>query len=98
VAGSCEYGDEPSGSGATEFCLRVVVVAVVVVAVVVVVVVAMVGLVGGNSSSNSGGWICSFETLVSIYHTTLCNIPKNRHLHTCRHENIKCHILIHVSC
>jgi hypothetical protein len=31
------------------------------------------------------------ETSVSVYQTTLCNIPEDNHLHVRRRENLKSH-------
>jgi hypothetical protein len=37
--------------------------------------------------------VSTSETLVSVYHTTLRNIPEDSHLHTRRLENLKSHLL-----
>jgi hypothetical protein len=39
--------------------------------------------------------ISTFETSVSLYKITQCNIPEGYYLHTCHHKNLKSHLLIY---
>jgi hypothetical protein len=40
--------------------------------------------------------ISTSESSVSFYQTTRRNIPEDSHLHTRRHENLKCHLYDYV--